>query len=380
MNEFDLLIVGAGPVGCTIAEHASRTLGLKSIIIDKRSHVAGNCYDDYHSSGILIHKYGPHYFRAKNQDTFKYLSKFTKWIDGNYVVKSSIKNQLFSFPINLNTLEDFYKIKLSKKSAKELIEKKIINYDTPNNSEEFVLSRVGKQLYESFYKNYTIKQWGMDPSELHPSVCGRIPIRFNRNDSYVDEGIQKMPINGYTKLFQKMIDNKNITLMLNTDYNEIKNILQPKYSIFYTGAIDEFFEYKFGKLGWRSLNFEFIEKNIEYYQNYVQINYPNDHDYTRCVEIKHVTKQIHPKTVLSYEYPTSIGEPFYPIKNLDNDNKFSVYKEEADNLEKAGSIFFVGRLANYKYINIDQAIELAIDKFYKFYKHFNFTDGHKNQN
>ncbi|NWF59126.1 MAG: UDP-galactopyranose mutase [Fischerella sp.] len=363
MNHFDLVICGAGPVGCTIAERAANQQGWKVLIIEKRNHIAGNCYDCYHKSGVMIHRYGPHYFRTNNQEIFEYLSKFTDWIPGDYFVKSYSQGELFNFPINIETLENFYNIKLSVKEAKELIENVREKIEFPQNSEEYVLSKVGRELYEAFYLGYTLKQWERHPKDLDTSVCGRIPVRFNKDSRYSDYKYQVTPSQGFTAMFQKMIEHPNISVMLQTDYKQIKPFVTPRIATVYTGPIDEYFDYELGKLPWRSLDFEFKEYYQEYKQPCVQINYPNDFDYTRTVEIKHVTKQKCWNTVISYEYSKSSGDPYYPVPAPENAALYKKYEELAMLEQSINKVFFVGRLAAYRYYNTDQVIEAALKTF-----------------
>jgi UDP-galactopyranose mutase len=362
MNKnIDLVVIGAGLSGCVIAERAAKILNWKVLILERRNHIAGNCFDKYMENGLLIHQYGPHYFRTNNSQLVDYLSQFTSWIEGNYIVKSSFNNHLFPFPINLDTLEQFYGQTLIAETAKELLDEKREKINKPVNSEEFVLSKVGREMYEAFYLNYTLKQWGKHPKELDTTVCGRIPIRFNRDNRYVEHQYQIIPKNGYTAMIQKMIENPNIQIMLNMDYKELN--LKDCKAIVYTGAIDEYFDYSLGRLPWRSLNFKYKEFDQEYVQPCVQINYPNEHDYTRSVEIKHVTKQVHPKTIVAYEYPTATGEPYYPIPAPENRALYEQYKKLAERETIENYVYFVGRLAGYAYLNMDEVIERALSIF-----------------
>lgn len=363
--QFDLVIVGAGPVGCVIAERAAKIRGWTSLIIEKRGHVAGNCHDAHDENGILLHKYGPHYFRTNSEKLYEYLSQFTEWIPGNYYVKSFSRGEYFNFPINLNTLEQFFKVTLTPEQAMALLESKRLKIANPKNSEEFVLSRVGRELYEAFYLGYTKKQWGIHPRELAPSVCGRIPIRTNRNDKYVDHRFQIIPKLGYTHMFSKMLVDKKIRVMLNTDYKAVKKNFIPKIATVYCGPIDEFFDFRHGKLGWRSLRFEFVTKDQEFVQPCVQINYPNEFEYTRTVEIKHVTGQHHPKTVISQEYSMATGDPYYPLPNPENAKLYQEYLTDAEVERRTNKIYFSGRLATYSYINTDEAIEMGLNTFEK---------------
>jgi UDP-galactopyranose mutase len=349
--KFNILVVGAGLSGIVVAEQAAKR-GLKTLIVEKRDHIGGNCYDYYDDNHILIHKYGPHYFRTNNKKIFDYLSKFTKWNYIQYTVKTFVDGKLYSIPINLNTINEYYGLNLNSSELQDWFESVREKIDTPTNSEEMVISKVGKEIYEKFFHGYTIKQWNLDPKELDPSVTARIPIRTNKDDRYFNEKYQAMPKNGYTKMFNNMLDNKNIKILLNSSYDEFKaDITYDK--LIYTGPIDHFFDYKFGKLPYRSLDFEleFIKK--EFYQDYSQINYPNEYDFTRIVEYKHVTGQVSPNTTIVREYPKSNGEPYYPIPAKKNKALYDKYAREA---EKLKNIYFLGRLANYKYINMDQVV------------------------
>lgn len=364
-KKVDILIVGAGPVGCVIAERCAKIKNWTSLIIDKRNHIAGNCFDLKSKKNVLYHKYGPHYMRFKKKKIFKYVSKFTKWIKGNYIVKSYIDGKLYPIPINLITIEKFFKKKFKNQTeAKYFINRKKIKIKKIRNSEDFILSKLGTEIYENFYKNYTIKQWGRHPRELDKSICGRLPIRYNKNCYYVNEKMKFMPKDGYTKLFSNMINNNKINVLLNTSYKKIKNRIKPRIATIYTGAPDEYFNYKFGKLNWRSLDFKHKTLRKKYVQDCVQINYPNERKYTRSIEIKHVTKQKSNYTLISYEYPKSTGEPYYPVINERNMKKFAKYKKLMQK-EKKRRIFFEGRLAQYTYINMDQAIERSLNLFQK---------------
>ncbi|WP_440676336.1 UDP-galactopyranose mutase [Candidatus Pelagibacter sp. HIMB1593] len=368
MYNADVVIVGAGPVGCVLANKLSTELNLSCLIIDKRNHIAGNCYDEKNKKGVLYHKYGPHYLRFKNNKIFEYLSNFTEWIPGDYIVKSSIDKKLYPFPINLDTIENFFNVKFkSKNEAIKFINKKKVKIKNPKNSEDFILSKLGYEIYEKFYKNYTIKQWGISPKKLSSNIAGRVPIRFNRNPYYVNEKLKFMPKKGFTKMFEKMISNKKISLSLNTDFFKIRKKIKYNKFLIYTGAPDKFFNYRYGKLNWRSLDFKFKTFKKKYIQKSVQYNYPNDYKFTRKVEIKHVTKQNTPYTVISKEYPKSKGDPYYPIINNENLIKFNKYKKLIDEIENQ-NIFFEGRLAQYKYFNTDEVIERALNLYKKIKK------------
>ena len=258
MIKSDVIIIGGGPVGCVLAERITSVLKLDCTIIEKRNHIAGNCYDELNSKGLLYHKYGPHYLRFKNKKTMNYLSKFTKWIPGEYIVKSSVDKKLYPFPINLDTLEMFFNCKFkSKKDVLKFLKKKQIKIKKPKNFEEFVISRLGKDIYEKFYKNYTLKQWNIHPKKLAKEIAGRLPIRFNRNPYYVKEKLRFMPKKGFTYMFDKMIQNKKIKVKLNTDFFKFRKKIKFNHFMIYTGEPDRYFNFKYGKLDWRSLIFKF---------------------------------------------------------------------------------------------------------------------------
>lgn len=370
MIKSDVIIIGGGPVGCVLAERITSVLKLDCTIIEKRNHIAGNCYDELNSKGLLYHKYGPHYLRFKNKKTMNYLSKFTEWIPGEYIVKSSVDKKLYPFPINLDTLEMFFNCKFkSKKDVLKFLKKKQIKIKKPKNFEEFVISRLGKDIYEKFYKNYTLKQWNIHPKKLAKEIAGRLPIRFNRNPYYVKEKLRFMPKKGFTYMFYKMIKNKKIKVKLNTDFFKFRKKIKFNHFMIYTGEPDRYFNFKYGKLDWRSLIFKFQNFKRKNIQSCVQYNFPNDYKYTRSVEIKHVTKQRNNYTVISKEYPTNKGDPYYPISNQKNIKLFKKY-ENLIIKEMKKNIYFEGRLAKYKYFNTDEVIESALDLFNKLKKKY----------
>jgi UDP-galactopyranose mutase len=365
-QNIDLLIVGAGPVGCVVAERAATRKGWNSLIIDKRKHIAGNCYDDHHESGVLIHRYGPHYFRTNQKAIYDYLSQFTSWIDGNYIVKSCYRGELYPFPINLTTLEKFFNRRLTPATAACLIDSlRDKNIHEPKNSEELVLSRVGRELYEAFYLNYTKKQWDRHPRDLDPTVCGRVPIRLNHNQHYVDHQYRVMPKDGFTKMFARMVSHPKIRIRLGTDFETLRGKLQPRIATLYTGPIDSYFDFCFGRLPWRSLEFEFKSLHREFVQPCVQINYPNEHAFTRSAEIKHITQQKIGSTVVSYEYPRSQGDPFYPVPAAENKMLYKKYEDLARQEQNHRKVYFAGRLARYTYINTDEAVQMALETFHE---------------
>ncbi len=357
MRDLDYLIVGTGFSGAVLAERLS-SIKKKVLVIEKRSHLGGNSYDYYDEHGILVHKYGPHYFRTNDKNIFNYLSKFTKWRHYEYRVRTSVDGNLYPFPINRDTLNQFFNTNLkTEDEAKEFLKTKIVSIKNPGNAEEQILATLGKELYEKFYKNYTKKQWNIAPTKLESSVTARIPVRYNTDDRYFNEEIQAMPLNGYFKLFENLLE--NIEIWFNTPFNKVKNDLEYK-NLIYTGPIDEFFDYKFGKLPYRSLKFVHENYDKEFYQNWVQINYPNDYDYTRIVEIKHATGQNCSNTTIVKEYPSDQGKPFYPIPTKYNLALYKNYEQEALKLKNS---YFIGRLATYRYLNMDEVVKNALDLF-----------------
>ncbi len=353
-----VLIIGSGPVGCTVAENLSKK-SFKIDLIDSRNHIAGNCYDYKDKYGVLVHKYGPHYFRTNSKVIFKYLSKFTKWIPGKYIVNSYVDKDFYDFPINLNTINKFFNKNFKSNEAKNFLKKISIKKIKKNNFQNYLLSKIGKKLFEKFYKNYSIKQWGIKTNKISTSVAKRIPIKFNEDNEYIKARYKFMPKKGFTAMFKKMISNKNIKISLNKKYSYSSKDLKKYNIIVYTGPIDAFFKNKFGKLGWRSLKFNFTTYKKKFKQHCLQINYPNDFKYTRKVEYKHVTGQKLNYTTISKEYPISNGDPYYPISTKADKKILFFYNELKKMYEKKG-IFFGGRLADYKYINTDQAIGIGL--------------------
>ena len=350
--------MGAGPVGCTVAEILSKK-SYKIDLIDSRNHIGGNCYDYKDKYGVLVHKYGPHYFRTDNEKIYKYLSKFTKWIPGKYTVNSYVDKIYYDFPINLNTINKFFKKNLSSLEAKKYLKKISIKNKKKNNFQTYLMSKIGKNLFEKFYKNYSIKQWGINTNLIDASVAKRIPIRFNKNNDYIEAKYKFMPKKGFTSMFQKMISNKNIKITLKKKYKFSPNDLIKYQNIIYTGPIDAFFNFNLGRLGWRSLKFNLTTYKKNFKQHCLQINYPNDYKFTRKVEYKYVTKQKIKYTTISKEYPISKGEPYYPV-STDKDKKLlKLYNKNKEFYEKNG-LYFAGRLAEYKYINTDQAVGIGL--------------------
>jgi UDP-galactopyranose mutase len=358
---FDYLIVGAGFAGSVVAERLASQLNKKVLIIDKRPHIAGNAFDHYNEEGILVHKYGPHIFHTNSKDVFTYLSDFTEWRPYEHRVLASVDGQLVPMPINLDTINKLYGLNLTAFDVDNFFKSVAEEVAEVRTSEDVVVSKVGRELYEKFFRNYTRKQWGMDPSELDKSVTSRVPVRTNRDDRYFTDTFQAMPKHGYTAMFEKMLAHPNIKIMLNTDYHEILDVI-PFKEMIYTGPVDEYFDFIYGKLPYRSLEFKHQTLEEEVHLPTAVVNYPNEHAYTRVTEFKYLTGQRHPKTSLVYEYPIAEGDPYYPVPRPENAAIYNQYKKLAD---ATPGVHFVGRLATYKYYNMDQVVAQALTVFKK---------------
>jgi UDP-galactopyranose mutase len=353
---FDYLVVGAGFSGSVIAERLANQMGKKVLVVDKRSHIGGNAYDHYNESGVLVHKYGPHIFHTNSRDVFEYLSQFTEWRSYEHRVLASVDGQLVPIPINLDTVNQLFGLNLSSFEVESFLQSQAEPREQILTSEDVVVSKVGRVLYEKFFRNYTRKQWGLDPSELDRSVIARIPTRTNRDDRYFTDTYQAMPLHGFTRMFENMLSHPNIKVMLNTDYREIEKAI-PCREMVYSGPVDEFFEYRFGKLPYRSLEFKHETLNKAVHQPAPVVNYPNEHLYTRVTEFKYLTGQEHAKTSIVYEFPRAEGDPYYPVPRPENAELYKKYKALAD---ATPNVYFVGRLATYKYYNMDQCVAQAL--------------------
>ncbi|GHA80657.1 UDP-galactopyranose mutase [Pontibacter akesuensis] len=358
---FDYLIVGAGFAGSVLAERLASQQNKKVLIIDKRNHVAGNAYDHYNEDGILVHKYGPHIFHTNSKDVFDYLSAFTKWRPYEHRVLASVDGQLVPIPINLDTINQLYGLKLTAFDVDDFFKSVAEEVSPVRTSEDVVVSKVGRELYEKFFRNYTRKQWGMDPSELDKSVTSRVPVRTNRDDRYFTDTYQAMPLHGFTAMFGQMLAHPNIKIMLNTDYHEIIDDI-PFKEMIYTGPVDEYFNFKYGKLPYRSLEFKHETLEKEVHLPTAVVNFPNEHAYTRVTEFKYLTGQQHQKTSIVYEYPQAEGDPYYPVPRPENAEIYNHYKRLAD---ATPGVHFVGRLATYKYYNMDQVVAQALTLYKK---------------
>ena len=357
---FDYLVVGAGFAGSVVSERLA-SVGKKVLLVDRRPHIAGNAYDCYDDAGILIHKYGPHIFHTNSKAIFDYLSRFTRWRSYQHRVLAHVDGQLVPIPINLDTVNKLYGLHLSSFELEKFFASRAEPVERIATSEDVVVSKIGRELYEKFFRGYTRKQWGLDPSELDSSVISRVPTRTNRDDRYFTDTYQAMPLHGFTRMFERMLDHPNIKIMLNTDYEEIKDLL-PYGEVIFTGPIDEFFDYRYGKLPYRSLDFHFETHETERLQPVAVINYPNDYAHTRITEFKHLTGQVHPKTTTVTEYPCDGGDPYYPIPRRETAEIYGKYRAVA---EQTPGVHFVGRLATYRYYNMDQVVGQALTLFKK---------------
>ena len=353
---FDYLIVGAGFAGMVVASEMARHAGKKVLLIDRRSHIGGNAYDSLDSAGVLIHNYGPHIFHTNSKDVFGYLSRFTKWRNYQHRVLASVDGKLVPIPINLDTVNALYGLNLTAGELEGWFQRVAEKRATIRTSEDVVVSRVGRDLYEKMFRGYTRKQWGLDPSELDASVTARIPVRLDRDDRYFSDTYQAMPLDGFTRMFENMVDHPNIRFVPNTSWEDVRGEVRYR-ELIYTGPIDEFYGYRFGKLPYRSLRFRHETYDVPRLQRVAVINYPNEHDYTRVTEFKHLTGQEHPKTSVVYEYPCDGGDPYYPVPRAEN---ASIYRQYEALGAADPRVHFAGRLATYRYYNMDQVVAQAL--------------------
>lgn len=359
---YDFLIVGAGFSGSVLAERLAND-GKKALVIDKRNHIGGNCYDYSSEDGILVQKYGPHIFHTAEKKVFDYMCRFTKFNNYRHKVIAFYRGRYYPIPINRTTINSFYGLKLkNEQEVKDFLETKRAKIEKIDNSRDVVVSRFGAEMYEAFVKHYTKKQWDLYPEELDRSVLERLPIRYNTNPYYFDDKYQGMPKNGFTQIFEKMLKKKNITVLINTDFFEKKNKFKFRKMV-YTGKIDQFFKYKFGKLDYRCINFAFETLNKKNYQPNSVVNYTdNDVEFTRTTEFKKFYMKKGKKTVICKEYPTWEGEPSYPVMDEKNEKLIKKYMGEANKLK---NVYFAGRLGTHRYLNMDRAVSEALKLYEK---------------
>ena len=366
------LIVGAGISGSVLANLIADRLNEEVLIIDRREHIAGNCFDYLASDeNITVHKYGPHIFHTNNKEVWDYLSNFTKWHYFYLKPNVMIEGNRVSLPFTLKTLRELFSQSMAERIENKLITKYGYSVKVPildfQKSKDKDLNFIGKFVYENVFKNYTIKQWGLKPEEIDASVTARVPIYISNDSRYFQDKYQAIPLKGYTKLIENILNHKNIKVRLNTNYKDLpKNEIKEFKAVFYTGAIDEYFDYQYGELPYRSLKFDIRTIDKEYYQKSVVTNYPNDYDFTRITEHKYFLDEKSNKTIISVEYPQafSLGknERYYPINNEKNDKLYNKYLRESKKLE---NVYFFGRLGDYKYYNMDLAVERVFELFEK---------------
>jgi UDP-galactopyranose mutase len=362
-GRYDYLIVGAGFAGSVLAERLATQHGARVLLIDRRPHIGGNAYDEPNEAGILYHKYGPHIFHTNSEQVWEYLSQFTEWRPYEHRVRAFVRGQLVPIPINRTTLNKLFDLDLkTDEEAAEYLASRAEPVDEIRTSEDVVINAVGQELYELFFRGYTRKQWGLDPSELDKQVTSRIPTRTNTDDRYFGDTFQAMPLEGYTKMFERMLDHPLIDKRLGTDFRDIKDeAFEIADHIIYTGPIDEYFDFRFGKLPYRSLKFDHQTLEQEQFQEVAVVNYPSeDVPFTRISEYKHLTGQEAPVTTITYEYPSAEGDPYYPIPRPENQELFKKYEALADSTD---DVTFVGRLATYRYYNMDQIVGQALATF-----------------
>ena len=360
-RKYDYLIVGCGFAGSVLAERLASQHGARILMIDKRGHVGGNAYDEKDAAGILMHRYGPHIFHTNSDDVFAYLSQFTGWRPYEHRVLASVRDKLVPIPINRTTLNQLFDLDLkTDEEAAAYLATRAEHVDEIATSEDVVINAVGRELYELFFRGYTRKQWGLDPSQLDKLVTARIPTRTNTDDRYFTDKHQAMPADGYTAMFKAMLDHPNIDIALGADYRDVRDEVEAAH-IIYTGPIDEYFDFRFGKLPYRSLKFEHRTLDQARYQAVGTVNYPSeDVPYTRISEYKHLTGQASDKTSITLEYPAAEGDPYYPIPRPENQALFKKYEALAD---ATSGVTFVGRLATYRYYNMDQIVGQALASF-----------------
>jgi UDP-galactopyranose mutase len=363
-NQYDIVIIGAGISGAVLAERYASS-GKKVLVIEKRDHIAGNCYDYIDKNGILVSKYGAHLFHTNEEKVWRYVNRFAKWYPWKHKVIAAVDGKRVPVPVNITTVNELLGLNIrTEKEMQEWLEENRVPIDNPSNGKEAALAKVGEVLYEKIFRHYTKKQWDKYPEELDASVLDRIPVRTNYDDHYFSDKYQALPEGGYTKLFSKILSHKNISIRLKTDFFDIRDEISGYEKLFYTGPIDRFFNFKDGleeKLEYRSINFVSETIDAEYFQENSVVNYPGaDVPFTRIIEYKHFGDQKSSKTTIVKEYTVDDGEPYYPVPNARNQRIYERYKKKAETLT---DVYFVGRLANYKYFNMDQAFKNSLDLF-----------------
>lgn len=357
-ERYDVMVVGAGFAGAVMAERLAADGNKRVLVVDRRPHIAGNAFDHLDAAGILIHQYGPHIFHTNSSEIVDYLSRFTAWRPYEHRVLADVEGQLLPMPINRTTLNMLYGLDLSTEAEVDaFLASRAEPVDPIRTSADVVVSKVGRELYETFFQGYTRKQWGMDPSELDKSVTARVPTRSDTDDRYFTDKFQAMPRDGYTKMFAAMLDHPNIDLLLGVDYKDVRDAYPHDHLVF-TGPVDEYFDHRYGKLPYRSLRFEHRTMDTQWHQPVAVVNYPNESvPHTRITEYKHLTGQSAERTSLTYEFPSDTGDPYYPIPRDENQALYKRYEALA---VAEPNVSFVGRLATYRYYNMDQVVGQAL--------------------
>lgn len=352
----DVLVVGAGFSGAVVARQLAER-GLQVLVIDRRDHIGGNAHDRTDAHGVLVHPYGPHIFHTNSARIFEYLSQFTGWRPYEHRVLASVDGRLVPLPINIDTVNRLYGLSLDEDTIQAFFDDVREPRDPIRTSEDVVVNAVGRDLYEKFFRGYTRKQWGLDPSELAASVAARIPTRTNRDDRYFTDTYQAMPVDGYTRMFERILDHANIRVETGVDFFAGRERFKARHLV-YTGPVDAYYQHRFGALPYRSLRFEHEHlAATQRYQAVGTVNYPNDHAYTRITEFRHLTGQEHAGTSIVREYPQAEGEPYYPVPRPENEQLFKRYEALA---MAERDVTFVGRLAQYRYYNMDQCVGAAL--------------------
>jgi UDP-galactopyranose mutase len=352
----DVLVVGAGFAGAILAERLAST-GREVLVIDRRDHIAGNAYDHEDTHGVLVHRYGPHLFHTNSDAVFEYLSRFTAWRPYEHRVLVSLHGQLYPLPINQDTINQLYGLNLDEAGVERFLAGVREHRDPVLTSEDVVLNAVGRDLCNKIFRGYTRKQWGLELADLSASVLARIPTRTNRDDRYFTDKHQAMPAEGYTRLFERLLAHPRIRVETGVDFAAVRERLRPRLTVF-TGRIDEYFGFRLGRLPYRSIRFEHEHlQGVERFQPAATVNFPNDHEYTRITEFKHITGQRHADTSIVKEFPTDDGEPCYPVPRPANEELYQRYHELA---ASETNVVFAGRLAQYRYYNMDQVAAAAL--------------------
>ncbi|CAG8863681.1 UDP-galactopyranose mutase [Pseudomonas fluorescens] len=354
---YDYLIVGAGFAGSVLAERLAAGMNRTVLLIDRRPHIGGNAYDHLDEAGILVHRYGPHIFHTNAARIVDYLSRFTEWRPYEHRVLAEVDGQRVPIPINLTTLNILYGLSMNEIEAQAFLAQRAEPVASIQTSEDVVINQIGQELYEKFFRGYTRKQWGLDPSQLDRSVTSRVPTRTDTDDRYFTDRFQIMPLQGYTRMFERMLDLPAIDVLLGTDFKAVRDRVEYRHLVF-CGPVDEYFDYCFGRLPYRSLRFEHATLEQEQFQPVAVVNYPDEAvPYTRITEYKHLTGQVHRHTSVTREYPCADGDPYYPVPRPENAALYKRYKALAD---ETPGVTFLGRLGTYKYYNMDQVVGQAL--------------------